>query len=159
MTAAFTLRSATPSDTSGIVSLIAEVYAEYDCVLDTENDEPYLLDAGKHFRASGGDFWVVEGSEGIKGTVAVSLSPESGELKNLYVHRSLRGLGWGRYLVQTAIEHVQRAGKQGMVLWSDTRFSDAHRLYRKMGFAESGVRELDDINESVEYGFEKRFVE
>lgn len=34
-------------------------------------------------------------------------------------------------------------------------FLGAHRLYRKMGFTECGARELDDVNDSSEYEFEK----
>jgi putative acetyltransferase len=41
-----------------------------------------------------------------------------------------------------------------MILWSDTRFLAAHRLYRNLGFREIGTRELNDSNNSVEYGFE-----
>ena len=32
-------RPTVPEDTHGILSLIAGIYAEYDCVLDAENDE------------------------------------------------------------------------------------------------------------------------
>jgi putative acetyltransferase len=41
-----------------------------------------------------------------------------------------------------------------MFLWSDTRFTDAHRLYRSLGFRDCGYRELNDSNNSKEYGFE-----
>jgi putative acetyltransferase len=41
-----------------------------------------------------------------------------------------------------------------MFMWSDTRFADAHRLYRSLGFRQCGYRELNDSNNSKEYGFE-----
>jgi putative acetyltransferase len=150
------VRPATSKDTDGILSLVGEVYAEYACVLDLENEEKYLLEAGEFFRASGGEFWVVEDEGRIEATVAVFLSEGAGELKTLYVHRSLRRQGWGRRLVELATEHARRAGRARMFLWSDTRFIEAHRLYRSMGFEECGLRELKDVNNSVEYGFEKR---
>jgi len=75
-------------------------------------------------------------------------------LKTLYVHPSLRRQGWGRKLTTLAIAYAQAAGKQKMILWSDTRFTDAHRLYRNLGFTEMGRRDLNDSNNSVEYGFE-----
>ena len=154
-----TLRPATSQDTPGILRLVTEVYAEYDCILDVENDEPYLLDAANYFRSGGGEFWVVEGEGTIKATVAVLLFDNVAELKTLYVHPSLRQQGWGRQLVSRAIEHAHRAGKAKMVLWSDTRFVDAHRLYQKMGFTECSRRELKDVNKSVEYGFEKQLAQ
>ena len=42
-----------------------------------------------------------------------------------------------------------------MVLWTDTRFLDAHRLYRSLGFREYGERLLHDSNNTKEYGFTK----
>jgi putative acetyltransferase len=71
------------------------------------------------------------------------------------VHPSRRRQGWGRRLTELAIDYARRAGRRRMILWSDTRFLDAHRLYRKMGFTQRGMRELHDSNNSVEYGFEK----
>jgi GNAT superfamily N-acetyltransferase len=147
------LRHAAARDTGGIQALIAEVYEEYGCRLDVERDEPHLLEPATYFRLSGGELWVVEDGDAIKGSCAVFLHPDAGELKALYIHRTLRRQGWGRRLVLLAMEHARRAGKPRMVLWSDTRFLDAHRLYTSMGFQPTGVRELNDSNNSIEYGF------
>lgn len=147
-------RPTVPQDVPGILKLIAGVYTEYDCVLDAANEERHLLEPGPYFRSSGGEFWVVEDEGVIHATVGVMLLAEAGELKSLYVHSALRRQGWGRRLTALAIEHARVCGKSSMVLWSDTRFSDAHRLYRSMGFIETGVRELYDSNNSIEYGFE-----
>jgi putative acetyltransferase len=148
------LRPTVPEDTPGILALISEVYAEYDCVLDAETDERHLLEPGPYFRAHNGEFWVVEEDGRIRATVAVMLDENAGELKTLYVHSSLRRQGWGSKLTMLAIDYARAGGKRKMILWSDTRFLDAHRLYRSMGFRETGERELHDSNNSVEYGFE-----
>jgi len=148
------LRPTAPEDVPGIHALIGEVYAEYDCVLNVEQDEPHLLEPGPYFRAHGGEFWVVEENGRICATVAVVLHEDAGELKSLYVHSSLRRQGWGRRLTELAIDYARAAGRQKMILWSDTRFLDAHRLYRSLGFHETGVRESHDSNNTVEYGFE-----
>jgi ribosomal protein S18 acetylase RimI-like enzyme len=147
-------RPTIPEDVPGILALIGEVYAEYDCVLNAEEDERHLIEPGPYFRAHGGQFWVVEESGEIRATVAVMLDEDAGELKSLYVHSSLRRQGWGRKLTRLAIDYARSNGKRKMILWSDTRFLDAHRLYRNMGFRETGIRELNDSNNSVEYGFE-----
>lgn len=149
-------RPTVPADVPGILNLIAEIYQEYDCVLDAENEERHLLEPGPYFRAHGGEFWVVEENGVIRATVAVMLHDEAGELKTLYVHPSLRRQGWGRRLTTLAMDYTRRRGKEKMILWSDTRFTDAHRLYRSMGYREIGIRELHDSNNSVEYGFEIR---
>lgn len=148
------LRPTLPGDVPGILALIGAVYAEYDCRLDAENEEPHLLQPGPHFREGGGEFWVVEDEGEIRATVAVGVRDEEAELKSLYVHPALRRQGWGRRLVEHALDHARRAGCSRLVLWSDTRFENAHRLYRALGFRECGLRELNDSNQSVELGFE-----
>jgi putative acetyltransferase len=148
------LRPTVPEDVPGILALIAEVYGEYDCVLDAETEERHLLEPGPYFRARGGEFWVVEDAGRIVATAAVMLEEDAGELKSLYVHTSLRRQGWGRRLTELTIEYARARAKRRMILWSDTRFLDAHRLYRRLGFREIGTRELHDSNNSVEYGFE-----
>ena len=152
------IRSARPDDTLGVLALVTEIYQDYDCVLDAENEEPHLLAPGPYFRRGGGEFWVVEEDDVVKATVAVLLEQETAELKTLYVHSSLRRQGWGGRLVNLATEHARGAGKLSMFLWTDTRFLDAHRLYRRMGFSQCGERELHDSNNSREYGFTKSLV-
>ena len=151
-------RPTVSEDVPGILNLIAGIYAEYDCVLDAENDERHLLEPGTYFRTHGGEFWVVEDNGIIRATVAVMLHDDAGELKTLYVHPSLRRQGWGRRLTELAMDYARSRGKTKMILWSDTRFLDAHSLYRSMGYREIGIRELHDSNNSVEYGFEASLV-
>lgn len=148
------LRPSAAADVPGILTLISEVYAEYDCVLDAENEERHLLAPDAYFHAHDGEFWVVEMEGRILATVAVMLHEDAGELKSLYVHPSLRRQGWGRKLTTLAIDFARAGGKGKMILWSDTRFTDAHKLYRSMGFEQKGVRDLHDSNNSIEYGFE-----
>lgn len=153
------LRTVLPEDVPAILRLIDEVYAEYGCKLDAEGEEPHLLDPIGYFRTGGGEFWVVAEEGEVRATVAVVLHPDASELKSLYVHSSLRRQGWGRRLTNLAIEHARLSGRPRMFLWSDTRFTDAHRLYRSMGFSECGYRELHDSNNSKEYGFEFQLAE
>ncbi len=149
-----TLRPTVPEDVRGILALIGEIFAEYGCVLDAENEDTYLLNPGPYFRERGGEFWVVEDRGQIVATVALALHADAGELKCLYVHRSFRRQGWGRVLTELTMDYARQAGKHRMILWSDTRFREAHRLYSRMGFSQRGARELHDSNNSIEYGFE-----
>ena len=147
------IRPAEDRDTSAIQQLIADVYAEYDCTLELDGIDAHLRDPGPYFRERGGEFWVVEHNAEIRATVAVLLTDDAGELKCLYVHPSLRRQGWGRRLSELTIDYTRRAGKPRIILWSDTRFLDAHRLYQRMGFGQCGRRELHDSNSTVEFGF------
>jgi len=148
------LRPASPADTRGILELIGGIYAEYGLVLRAALEEPNLLDGGAYFRAHGGEFWVLEHGGRIAATVALKrLDAETAELKTLYVHAGLRGRGLGRRLVAHVIDAARAAGCRRLVLWSDTRFAAAHRLYEALGFARGGVRDLHDSNDSREYEF------
>ena len=148
------LRPTVPDDVPLIFVLIDEIFAEYDCKLNVETEDVHLVAPGPYFRQRGGEFWVVENDGAILATVAVLLHEDAGELKALYVHKTLRRHGWGRRLTNLAIDFARGASKPRLILWSDTRFTDAHRLYRKMGFHEFGERDLHDSNNSKEYGFE-----
>lgn len=148
------LRPAAPSDTTGILELIGGIYAEYRLVLRAALEEPHLLDGGAYFRAHGGEFWVLEHEGRIAATVAFKrLDAQTAELKTLYVHAGMRGRGLGRALVEHVMTAARNAGCTRLVLWSDTRFTAAHRLYAALGFARGGLRDLRDSNDSREYEF------
>jgi putative acetyltransferase len=150
-------RPTVTADAPGIYRLLAEVYREYDCEFDLLRDETHLLAPGPFVRARGGEFWVVEQAGEILATAAVKLhSRDTAELKTLYVSPRLRRQGWGRRLSEMVIAYARAKGCRRIVLWSDTRFLDAHRLYMSMGFRQlPETRDLHDSNNSVEYGFER----
>lgn len=148
------IRPATKDDVSRIVKLIGDIWAEYDCVLDTEKEEQYLLDPDGYFHARNGEFWVVEQESEIAATVAVMTNDKNtAELKSLYVHKEFRQKGLGEKLTNLAIDFCRGKGAKIIILWSDTRFIKAHRLYERLGFEPFDKRELDDLNNSIEYGF------
>jgi len=152
------LRPATKDDVSPIIKLIGDVWAEYGCVLDAETEERALLAPDDYFHARRGEFWVTEDAGVIVATVAVMLNDaETSELKYLYVNPHSRQQGLGARLTEHAIDFAKEKGARRMILWSDTRFTKAHRLYERLGFEKTGTRELDDMNNSVEYGFSLEF--
>ena len=149
-----TLRPAEPDDLPAILALIGEIFTEYGCTLDAEHEDTYLLSPGPYFRERGGEFWIVQQEGTIVATVAVLLYDDAAELKCLYVRRELRRQGWGRRLTELTMDFARKTGKRRMILWSDTRFGEAHHLYGKMGFTQRGTRELHDSNNTTESGFE-----
>ena len=147
-------RPVRPGDTDGVLTLIGEVLGEYGCVADLEGIDHHLRAPGPYFRERGGEFWVVEQRGQILATVAVMLHTNAAELKCLYVHRSIRRQGWGRRLTELAMDFARAAKRNRFVLWTDTRFEDAHRLYQRLGFQRCGIRDLHDISNTSEYGYE-----
>jgi ribosomal protein S18 acetylase RimI-like enzyme len=148
------VRAALDSDASQIVRVIGDIWAEYGCVLDTDIEEQYLLTPARYFHARNGEFWIAEVEDSIVATVAVMMIEDDiAELKSLYVHQQHRGYGLGERLTLLATGLAKERGARKMVLWTDTRFTAAHRLYERLGFTKTRTRELDDINNTTEFGF------
>lgn len=151
------VRPATQADAPQIIKLIGEVWAEYDCILDTNVEEQYLLTPAEYFHAQNGEFWVVEENEEMIATCAVMMNSETtAELKSLYVNKNFRQHGLGQQLTEMTIAFARDKGASEMILWSDTRFTAAHRLYERLGFEKNGQRKLDDMNNTTEFGFRKQ---
>lgn len=148
------LRPVTAEDTKPIQEMVALVVAEYGCTLDFE-DEPHWQSPIDYFHPPKGAFWVLECEGRIVGTVAVKLHEDAGEVKCLYVHPDFRGQGWGQFLTRHVMEYARQHGKPKMILWTDTRFTKAHRMYEKMGYVRFGFRDLADNNNTKEYGYEQ----
>jgi putative acetyltransferase len=153
------IRPVVDSDRQDLFGLIAICYADYPgCFVDPHDDLPDLRAPSTSYAQTGGAFWAVEDERGrVCACVAVDF-PESGvaELHRLYVRPDQRGQGLGSRLVHRAEAHALSNGASRMILWSDTRFTTAHRLYRRLGYAQlDGQRQLTDISRSAEYRFEK----
>jgi O-acetylserine/cysteine efflux transporter len=155
--AALSVRAANSADAPGVVELIGRVYREYDFVYVPEVEVPDLFRFDQHYAPPRGAFFVVRERDVVVGSAGVERLPDgSAELHRLYLDVRLRGRGTGRALVEAVLDwcRAQRIGR--LILWSDTRFDQAHRLYERMGFQRTGERVLpDDLNQTREYGFER----
>ena len=79
------------------------------------------------------------------------------ELQMLYVLPEARRMGIASYLVRMIENLLTGAGVQELELWSDIRFTDAHRLYRSLGWQQlDETRHIDDLSDSTEYHFVKK---
>jgi N-acetylglutamate synthase-like GNAT family acetyltransferase len=148
---------ATPVDIPGVVRLIGRVFEEYGFVFEPAQELPDLFDYARRYAPPHGAFWVVHGSDGILGSVAVErLGAGQAELHRLYLDVALRGRGLGHALVETVLAWCRAEEIAQLILWSDTRFTDAHRLYARMGFRQTAERELPgDPNQTREYRYER----
>lgn len=151
-------RALTTRDLPGVLDLISRCYAEYGLTLDLNDAcEAHLHDPIAYFCSSGGAYWVVADESGaVRATVALYLhcgSPPLGELKSMYVDPLWRRRGVGSALARHVIEQSRARGCAVLELWSDTRFEPAHRMYESLGFQRFGRRDLEDSNESAEWGY------
>ncbi|KQC40324.1 acetyltransferase [Frankia sp. ACN1ag] len=171
------LRRARDSDAAALQDLIATAWAEYPgCVLDVDAEEPWLRAPGSAHAAGAGEparaLWVVQADPadpigaagpagGLLASVAVWARPmanlaAAAELKTLYVSALVRRRGLGSALVRRAEREARRWEARQMRLWTDTRFTDAHRLYRRLGYRATGhSRDLHDLSATTEIEFHR----
>ena len=147
---------ATADDVPGVVALIGRVYTEYGFVYEPRVEWPDLFDFDTHYAPPRGGFWVVRSGETIVGSVGVErLDETQAEMHRLYLDAERRGRGTGRALAEEVFAWCRARGIGRVILWSDTRFEQAHRLYTRLGFGQAGERELPgDANDTREYFFE-----
>lgn len=146
-------------DAQDLFGLLALCFAEYPgCFVDPHDDLADLRTPASAFAGAGEGFWVVEDERGRVAACVALASPEPGvaELHRLYVRLDRRRRGLAERLMRFVEERARATGATRMILWSDTRFTGAHRLYERLGYASLGTtRALGDISGSVEAGFEK----
>lgn len=147
------VRLATDDDATGVIDLIARVFAEYPgCVLDIDREEPELRTPASSFDR----FWVVEEDGAIVGCIACGLHGNLVELKKLYIDEAVRGRGIARELVDLVERTAHEHGARVIELWSDTRFTTAHAVYEHFGYERTGrARDLHDLSNTTEFHFRK----
>jgi predicted GNAT family N-acyltransferase len=152
------VRVATDADSAALIALIEGCWSEYPgCVMDVDGEEPWLRAPASAYAEKGGTLEVVE----LDGEVVacVGVTPEGAgtvSLRSLYVAAAARRQGLGGELVARVESEARSRGAGRVHLWSDTRFTDAHRLYERSGYARlPGSRELHDRSNTVEFPFAK----
>lgn len=155
----FVIRPARDDDADAIIGVIGGCFAEYPgCILAVDEEMPELRAVATAFARRDGRFWVAEMNARVVGCVGIIPGSDSSrqELKNLYVDHAARRRGLGMALCDFVETEARRRNAGILELWSDTRFTDAHRLYRRAGYTPTGrTRDLHDLSHSIEYHFEK----
>lgn len=102
-----------------------------------DHDREQLDDPKSYVIDNGGEilFALVDGK--VAGTVAlIEMGNGSFELAKMAVDPGYRGFGIGEKLMEACIEYSKAAGKERIILESNTRQIPAISLYRKAGFKE-----------------------
>lgn len=165
------IRSARDDDSQGLITLISNAFSEYPgCVLDVDVDMPELRKPATTVKAERGRWWVAELNGTVVGSIAVTPACAAVaalarrrheqqnivELKKLYVSPLARRRGLGEHLVKLAEDEARSREAVSLILWTDTRFENAHRLYDRLGFVRApGTRALNDGSNTIEYHYSK----
>lgn len=102
-------------------------------------DLEVINDPQAHILDRGGEILFARRHDVIVGCVALVPHDEAGyelELCKMGVDPLAQGLGVGRVLLQTALEHAREKGARRVVLETNSRLGAALHLYRQAGFRE-----------------------
>jgi putative acetyltransferase len=139
------IRRAVTADSPAAAGVVRAVYDEFGFTWDEAGYHADLHDV----EASHAVFFVAEVDGRIVGTAGLT---DHGSLERLYVLPEARGSGAGSALLTAVAEEARRRGHDRIEIWSDKRFTDAHRLYERHGARVVGERVHDDPDSSHEWG-------
>ena len=152
------IREVRDGDSAALIELIGACYADYPgCVLDVEREESWLRAPATAYAGWQGRLWLAERAGEVVGSGGFRpRAPGVGGGHHLYVARGARRRGLATRLLGLIEAEARRRGADRVELWSDTRFTQAHRLYQRLDYVRSpDTRELGDLSRSVEYHFAK----
>lgn len=129
------------TDSQPLVEMISTVLAEYRMSLDFQGPDKDLEDLQSVYFNNKGIFFVAELAGKIIGSVAVGkIDDEKCELRKLYILKEHRSRGFGQILLNRAIDFATLNGYRKMELEVSEQHKGAIRLYKKLGFIDTGIR-------------------
>ena len=150
-------------DAKQLIALVTSCYAEYadEGVVYDPDDLDSDLDAyDSYIKALGGEAFGIWIDGALRACAAYAMSssdsPHCYEIKRFYMHKDSRGGGLAIAMLKHLEELVLAKGGKHMLLWSDTRFTRAHRFYEREGYRKTGsTRPLNDPSNTIEFCFAK----
>ena len=154
----FDLRPVRDEDGPALIKLIGGIFSEYEGVfIEPDGLDSDLNAYASYIAAEGGEGFVVEGGGDLLACVSYSqIEGSQYQLKRIYLSADLRGSGMGIKLLHHVEALAKARGATTMELWSDTRFTRAHRFYEREGYVKQAqTRDLHDSSNTTEYQFIK----
>jgi putative acetyltransferase len=132
------LRPANNKDCRKITELVYGVLKEYDLKPDPAATDADLKNIKQSYFERGGTFYVLEEKDGsIIGAYGIYLIDKATcELRKMYLHRSYRGRGLGKLLLEDALSKARQIGFKRMTLETASVLKEAISLYQSYGFTE-----------------------
>ena len=153
------LRRVTDADAASLQALVGGCFAAYPgCVLELDGLDAWMRAPAAGYEAKHGALLVLPSPTGLAacGGWQPGSRPDAIELKSLYVDAAHRRRGTAAAFVGVIERAARERRARVMELWSDTRFTDAHRLYERLGYGRrAGTRALHDLSQSIEYAYAK----
>ncbi len=147
-------QAAMPGDRAAVQDLFAEylrwvcprVYDEYQAEFDAESILAHDMQTINIFMPPQGLLYLAYQDGSLAGCACTRrIGGQIAELKRMYVRPSFRRSGIGRMLVSETVKAVQQLGYSFLRLDSAGFMSDAHALYRSIGFQDRTQYEESEI--------------
>lgn len=133
MTPTVVLRPATGADGPSVRALIFKILGEYGLSIDPHGTDADLDDIATSYRH--GRFWVLDDGGAVVGSCALyPVRDGVVELRKMYVDKRLRGQGWGRRLLETALATARDDGVARIELETASVLKEAVAMYARYGF-------------------------
>jgi putative acetyltransferase len=139
------IRDANNEDEREVFGIVERVLGEYGLRTSPESTDKDLSDIEKHYFESGGCFRVLARNDRVIGSYGLCpLSPDTCELRKMYLLSAYQGRGLGRLMMEDALAVARDKGFAEMILETNSVLVKATGLYRKYGFQEYQREHLSD---------------
>jgi ribosomal protein S18 acetylase RimI-like enzyme len=136
----------TPGQIRRVAELAREIWMDHYVPIVGRAQIEFMLERFQSGEAIAGQiaegvlYYSVSDGEGIRGYMALIPDPESGKvlLSKLYVHKSARGLGLGRAMLEEALRYCRENGMSSLWLTVNKHNAESIEWYERMGFENSG---------------------
>ena len=129
------LRRAMDADAPAVRTLVFGILRDYGLPTDAHTDSD-LDDLNAHYFSRGGEFVVLTTADGtLIGCVGLyRIDDACIELRKMYLASGWRGRGYGRRLLNHALERARNFGVKKITLETATVLKEAIALYTQAGF-------------------------
>jgi GNAT superfamily N-acetyltransferase len=101
----------------------------------------FLLNSQKDRSAA----WIAKKGRDVVGSVLIVERPQNeAQLRLLFVAKSVRGIGLGRWLVEEAIRYSASSGFGRIYLWTVAGLDRAISIYESVGFLQSEEKFIEE---------------
>jgi len=132
------LRLANNKDCDNIAGLVYGILREYGLKPNPACTDADIKDIESSYFGRGGKFFVLETEDGsIIGAYGLyPVEKHTCELRKMYLHKTQRGKGLGKYLLEDALSKARQLGFERMILETAAVLKEAIALYKSYGFVE-----------------------
>jgi putative acetyltransferase len=152
------LRPVQDQDATGLFALVGSCFAQHEGVfLEPDGlDRDLNAYASEMARVGGEGFVIEEAGKLIAFVSGVDLGEGAYQLKRLYLDPNQHGSGIALKLLRHIEECAHAKNAATIELWSDTRFTRAHRFYEREGYVKQAeTKALHDSSNTIEFQFIK----